>query len=103
MAHQYMPKIFHGPHKNPPAPSYILNVRSLIYLFTGSSNAIFSPVGQRAGVSSVEVKYDIVRHEDEGSWRKHPNKYSQHKIVDPYLSSMSQTSYSRKMPSRGRI
>ena len=20
MAHQYMPKIFHGPHKNPPAP-----------------------------------------------------------------------------------
>ena len=30
MAHQYMPKIFHGPHKNPPTPpSYILNVRSL--------------------------------------------------------------------------
>ena len=21
MAHQYMPKIFHGPHKNPPAPT----------------------------------------------------------------------------------
>ena len=21
MAHQYMPKIFHGPHKNPPVPS----------------------------------------------------------------------------------
>ena len=21
MAHQYMPKIFHDPHKNPPAPS----------------------------------------------------------------------------------
>ena len=20
MAHQYMPKIFHGPHKNPPGP-----------------------------------------------------------------------------------
>ena len=20
MAHQYIPKIFHGPHKNPPAP-----------------------------------------------------------------------------------
>ena len=20
MAHKYMPKIFHGPHKNPPAP-----------------------------------------------------------------------------------
>ena len=31
MAHQYMLKLFHGPHKNPPAPSYILNVRSLNY------------------------------------------------------------------------
>ena len=30
MAHQYMHKIFHDLHKNPPAPlSYILNVRSL--------------------------------------------------------------------------
>ena len=31
MAHKYMPKIFHGPQKNPPPspPSHILNVRSL--------------------------------------------------------------------------
>ena len=30
MAHQYMPKIFDGPHRNPVGPpSYILNVRSL--------------------------------------------------------------------------
>ena len=29
IAHQYMPKIFHDPHKNSPAPSYILNVPSL--------------------------------------------------------------------------
>ena len=32
MAHQYMVKIFYGPHKNPPPPSppsYILNVPSL--------------------------------------------------------------------------
>ena len=29
MAHQYMPKIFHGLYKNPLPPSYILNVRSL--------------------------------------------------------------------------
>ena len=32
MAHQDMPKIFHGPNKNPPAPpppSYILNIRFL--------------------------------------------------------------------------
>ena len=27
---QYMPKIFHDPHKNPLPLSYILNVRSLI-------------------------------------------------------------------------
>ena len=32
MVHQYVPKIFHGPHKNPPAPhSYILNVWSLTF------------------------------------------------------------------------
>ena len=29
MAHQYMPKIFHDPHKTG-SPSYILNVKSLI-------------------------------------------------------------------------
>ena len=30
MAHQFMPKIFRNPHKNPPPPSsYILNVLSL--------------------------------------------------------------------------
>ena len=32
--------------------------------------------------------------------RKRPGKYSQHKIVDPYLSSMSIPSSSRKKPSR---
>ena len=26
-----MPKIFHGPHKNPPVPSYVLKVRSFMY------------------------------------------------------------------------
>ena len=30
MAHQYMPKILDKPHKNPPPPSYILNVQSLM-------------------------------------------------------------------------
>ena len=31
MAHQYMPKVFYDPHKNPLAPSsYIVNVRSLM-------------------------------------------------------------------------
>ena len=37
MTHQYMPKLFHGSHKNPPippplppSPSYILNVGPLI-------------------------------------------------------------------------
>ena len=34
MAHQYMPKIFHSPYKNPLInPSYILNVRSLNKIF----------------------------------------------------------------------
>ena len=29
---------------------------------------VFSPVCQRAGVSSLDVKYDIFRHGDEGTW-----------------------------------
>ena len=37
---------------------------------------------------------------DEGTWQKHPDQYSQHKIVDRCSSSMSQTSYRRKKPSR---
>ena len=34
MAHQYIPKIFHEPHKNPPPlpPSCILNVQSVTFL-----------------------------------------------------------------------
>ena len=44
MAHQYMSEIFHGPHKNPPAPlpspSYILNVPSLIAFNDGLSGII---------------------------------------------------------------
>ena len=31
MAHQYLPKIFHDPHKTLRPPSYILNVRSLMF------------------------------------------------------------------------
>ena len=31
MVHQYMPKIFHDPTKTIPPPSYILNVRSLMW------------------------------------------------------------------------
>ena len=34
MAHQYMPKIFHDPWKNPPTPSYIVNVWSLMIYYT---------------------------------------------------------------------
>ena len=61
---------------------------------------VFSLVCCGLGFSSLEVKYDIFKYGDEGTWQKHPDKYSQHKIVDPYLSSMSWTSYSRKKPSR---
>ena len=44
MAHQYMPKIFHGPHKNPPAPppTYLmygpLNVSNSLNPFMASGN-----------------------------------------------------------------
>ena len=48
MAYQHMPKIFHGPHKNPPPPSYILNVLSLKKmirkLFTTNSNRIVTEI-----------------------------------------------------------
>ena len=42
MAHQHMPKILNGPHKNPPPPtSYILSVRSLITFFI-NGNPVFN-------------------------------------------------------------
>ena len=48
MAHQYMPKIFHGPLKNPPAlpPTYLMYVPLLIqikqiFLKGASSTLIF--------------------------------------------------------------
>ena len=59
---------------------------------------LFSPVCY--GLSSLEVKFDIFGYGDEGTWQKYPHKYSQHKIVDPNLSSLSWTSCSRKKPSR---
>ena len=61
---------------------------------------VFSPVGRRAGVSSSETKYDIFRYGDEGTWQKHPDKYSQHKIVDLNLSNLSWTPCCRKKTSR---
>ena len=38
--------------------------------------------------------------ENEGTWQKHLKRYSQHNTVEPYPSSMSQTSCSRKKPPR---
>ena len=61
---------------------------------------VFLPVGRQAGISSLEVKYDIFRYRDEGTWQKCPDKYPQHEIVDLYLPSISQTSYCRRKPSR---
>ena len=43
-------------------------------------------------VLPLEVKYDIFRNGDEGTWQKHLEWYSQHTIVDPHPSSMSQAS-----------
>ena len=48
------------------------------------------------------MKYDIFIYGDEETLQKHPDKYSQFKIVDPYLSSMSWTCCSQKKPSRGK-
>ena len=47
MAHQYMPKILHDPHKSPPpppTPSCILNVRSLTV--SQAATNIYSPNGK---------------------------------------------------------
>ena len=44
MAHQCWPKIFHGPCKNPPLPSYILNVRSLKLIVHKQKNLLVEPV-----------------------------------------------------------
>ena len=54
----------------------------------------FPPVCRRAGVSSLQVIYEIFRYGDEGTWQRHLAEYSQHKIVEPCPSSMSQTSCS---------
>ena len=53
---------------------------------------------RRAGVLSSEVKYDIFRNGDEGTWLKRREWSSQHNVVDTCLSSMSQTSCSGKKP-----
>ena len=47
-------------------------------------------LSSQAGVSSLEVKCELFRYRDEETWQKYPDKYSQHKIVDLQLSSMSQ-------------
>ena len=64
--------------------------RNTLYRFA------FSPVCSRLEFSSLKVKYDIFGYGDEGTWQKHPDKYSQHKIVDLSLSNLSWTSCSRK-------
>ena len=49
----------------------------------------FSQVCQRTGVLSLKVKHDIFRHGGEETWQKHLKWYSQHNIVDPCTSIMS--------------
>ena len=64
---------------------------NIIFLQSNVSYCFFSSCWQ-TWVSSVEVKYDIFINGDEGPWQKHMDWHSQHKIVDSYPSSMSQTS-----------
>ena len=69
----------------------------IIYLLRSTLyDIVFSPVCCGLEFLFLEVKYDIFGYGNEETWQKHPDKYSQHKIVDPNLSSMSSTSCSRK-------
>ena len=80
----------------------LISYISINHLFTGCHYIISFSLQYVAELEflSLEVKYDIFRYGDKGNWQKHPDKYSQHKIVDPYLSSMSWTSCSWEKPSR---
>ena len=68
-----------------------LQEHSISYRFLSSFSAGWSYV------FGGEIRFG---NRDERTWQKHPDEYSQHKIVDPYLSSMSWTSCSWKKPSR---
>ena len=59
MAHQYMPKIFNGAHRNPPPrpPSFILNVRSLKGLrFRKRFTLIYGKLQKWYGAASLYQK-----------------------------------------------
>ena len=65
MAHQYMPKKFHSPHKNPPPTpnptthcSYILNVQSLPTQIVNLTAEIVIPIGMQ----TKEVKAEMETH-----------------------------------------
>ena len=69
----------------------------IIYLLRNTLyDIVFSPVCCGLEFLSLEVKYGIFGYGNEETRQKHPDKYSQHKIVDLNLSSMSSTSCSRK-------
>ena len=65
MVRQYLPKIFLGPHENPPvpSPSYILNVRSLFHVFQDScfSDSRFFSVQIFQGPGFSESRFFRVR------------------------------------------
>ena len=65
--------------------------------------SFFSPVFWRAGVSSLEVKYDRFGNGDEGTWQKPLVILKTKQIVDPNISCMSQTSCSRKKQAGQRL
>ena len=51
---------------------------------TNISCPFFSSLSASWSFVFREVKYDFFKIEDEGTWQKHLEKYSQHKIVDQY-------------------
>ena len=77
---------------------WLISYTNLYHLF--AEHIVFSPIFgelefrlQRWNMTYLE------RNWDEGTWQKLQEYYSQHKIVDLYPSSMSQTSCSWKKPS----
>ena len=53
MDHQCLPKIFHGPCKNPLPPSYILNVRSLKLIMHKQKNLLVEPLQGKCSMISI--------------------------------------------------
>ena len=69
----------------------LISYNNIYNLFAEPSSYCFLASFWRAGVLLLEMKYDIFRNGDEGTWQEHLEWHSQHDIVDPYPSGTYQT------------